>query len=229
MGNGVRSGTGTADDPFVISGWDIDARTADGISLSNLRSHVVVRGNAIHDGLSSSGRYVYSGIVVQDCGNVTSEGNELFQNYDGIFLRERATALVRENRIDDARNSAIESYDSDGPILANEINRAGGAAIAWSAPAVSDRSASIRGNSVDGAQVGIHVRGGRDHVVVGNEVARATAQGIFLEATQGTSAIRDSLVERSGTGVEVAGAPSSVSTLTATRNKVGFAVDDSAR
>jgi hypothetical protein len=34
--NGVTSGSGTANDPFVIQGWSIDASTADGIVIRNI-------------------------------------------------------------------------------------------------------------------------------------------------------------------------------------------------
>src|SRR5213596_2393856 len=52
--NGVRSGTGIATDPYVISDWDIDASTStfgSGILMRHTTAHFVIRNVYVHSGL----------------------------------------------------------------------------------------------------------------------------------------------------------------------------------
>jgi len=53
--NGVVSGEGTEGDPFVISGWDIDASTAHGIHIKNSNVYFVIMDCIVHDGLDGAG------------------------------------------------------------------------------------------------------------------------------------------------------------------------------
>ncbi|HVL87842.1 MAG TPA: right-handed parallel beta-helix repeat-containing protein [Candidatus Thermoplasmatota archaeon] len=229
VGNGVRRGSGTASDPYVIEGWDIDASSQDGILLSGVTRHVVIRNNRIANGLESAGRYVYSGIVVQNSGNVTIEGNDIENCYDGIFLRERVRARVEGNRVDTVRNAGIESWASEATLLGNDIRRSDRAGVAWAAEPTSPLSASVRGNVLADVEVGIHVRGGRDHVVEGNRVSRAVAQALLVETAQGTSLLGSNLADGSATGVEVSAARADVRDNVLARNALGLLADGGVR
>jgi hypothetical protein len=76
--NGVLKGTGTANDPYIISGWDINTNDTIGIRIMNTRSYFVIRDCYIH------GNHSRPGIVL---GNVTSGrivSNFICDNNDGI-------------------------------------------------------------------------------------------------------------------------------------------------
>lgn len=224
-GNGVRSGSGTADDPFVISGWEIDARTQDGILIANVDAHLVIRGNRIHSGLQSEGRYFYSGVVLQNVLNATIQGNRFDDDFDGVFLRERVNVRIAENEIDGSRNAGVEAWDSNVTLVSNEIRRTDGVGILWNAALSGRETLSARGNRVEDAGQGVVVRGGRDHVFEGNRVSRAAGQAVLLAAP---GLVSDNLLEASGTGLDVEGKASVQGNVLA-RNGHGLVVQGETR
>ena len=58
--NGVVAGSGTAEDPYVIENWAIDASGAHGIHIKNTTSYFVVR-----NCLVENGSYFYNGIFYE--------------------------------------------------------------------------------------------------------------------------------------------------------------------
>src|SRR5256712_10039676 len=63
-GNGVISGRGTAKDPYVISGWDINASASDGIAIRKTTAYFVIRQSYIHGGWFYTN--YYPGIAVSN-------------------------------------------------------------------------------------------------------------------------------------------------------------------
>lgn len=93
--NGVRSGSGTADDPYVISDWCIlsEGDADDGINLHATDAHVVVRDNVVVD-------FDRSNIRVGSH-NVTVENNTVKLGNLGIQIRpETRNATVVGNQIE---------------------------------------------------------------------------------------------------------------------------------
>src|SRR3990172_2025919 len=66
--NGVISGSGTWDDPYVVAGWEIDTSTAEGIYIINTNAHFVIRDCHIR----STGN---SGVFLQGVRNGVVENN----------------------------------------------------------------------------------------------------------------------------------------------------------
>ncbi len=52
--NGVTGGNGTASDPYIIEGWEIDASASNGIDISNTDAFFVVRNIYVHSVLSTT-------------------------------------------------------------------------------------------------------------------------------------------------------------------------------
>lgn len=80
-GNGVSSGSGTVEDPYIIEGWDISANNAHKIEIRNTSVYFILRNCHVHgEDDDTHGIYLYSvqyGII----NNITSYGNKL-----GILL-----------------------------------------------------------------------------------------------------------------------------------------------
>ena len=78
--NGVTSGNGTQDDPYIIENWDINAGTGTnaGIEIRDTDVYFIIRNCTIHDGYSNStdGIYFY---------NVTNGGIEIVTSYNNSF------------------------------------------------------------------------------------------------------------------------------------------------
>ena len=71
--NGVASGSGSVSDPFIISGWDINASSANGIEIIGTDAHFVIRDCNIYDGVMG---YAY-GISLEGVVNGTVTSNIL--------------------------------------------------------------------------------------------------------------------------------------------------------
>lgn len=127
--NGVVAGSGTADDPYVIEGWQIDAGYHDyGIRIHRTTRAFVIR-NVEISGAAKAGIYlshVTRGIV-QDCNlsgnwigitlNFASfnriTGCRLSSNVEGIHLRFSNDNQILSNTIDGNEYAAIWLYTSN--------------------------------------------------------------------------------------------------------------------
>jgi hypothetical protein len=72
--NGVSGGSGTADDPFIISGWEINASTQAGIQIVGTSKHLTIDQVKIHGNGSQNGVWLQSsfnvsviGSTIRDC------------------------------------------------------------------------------------------------------------------------------------------------------------------
>ncbi len=122
--NGVVSGSGTATDPYVIEGWDIDASISDGIVLRNTTAPLVVREVTVHSGgLGHNGMVLEnatsvsvgnatlsfdaSGIVVRSCRDIALTGNAVTRNtWDGIAILDSRTIRLNGNNVTYNRDGA---------------------------------------------------------------------------------------------------------------------------
>jgi parallel beta-helix repeat protein len=113
-GNGVVSGSGTIDDPFIIEGWGIDASGAKGIDIENTDAYFTVRDCYVHDGGSG-----YVGIYLYNCVNGILSDNTCANNYDGIYLEESSGNTVSYNDCSFNSRHGIVLYSSSDSIISN--------------------------------------------------------------------------------------------------------------
>ncbi len=90
--NGVILGDGTLDNPYTISGWEINASAADGIFIRNSDVYFLIENCYIHDGKSE-----YCGIVLKNA--VNGEINRINSNINrkGIDLRDNCKKISISN------------------------------------------------------------------------------------------------------------------------------------
>ena len=96
-GNGVISGRGTAKDPYVISGWDINASASDGIAIRNTTAYFVIRQSYIHGG----GFYTnyYRGIAFSNVAHGSVEDATVSQTYAGLWLDSSSDIAVSTSQL----------------------------------------------------------------------------------------------------------------------------------
>jgi parallel beta-helix repeat protein len=113
--NGVVGGNGTYDNPYVISGWDIDISglvpggdvTTGAIQIGNTRAYLVIRDMKIHgdfEPVETNGTTGYTGnpaITIYFGANVRIENCVLFGTTDGIQLTGMANVVIKGNTITD--------------------------------------------------------------------------------------------------------------------------------
>jgi len=81
--NGVTAGDGSLSNPYVISGWEVDASTAStaGISISNTKAYFIVRNTYVHSGSSGDN----CGFELFNCTHVRIENCTANSCRQGIF------------------------------------------------------------------------------------------------------------------------------------------------
>jgi basic membrane protein A len=103
--NGVVAGSGTAEDPYIIEGWDIDASTADGIRIRNTTAYFIIRNVYVHDGY-----YPYRGVVLEYVTNGKIDNVASRNNHGGIFL-------IRSNNVIITNSTLVNNSDGIGFFL----------------------------------------------------------------------------------------------------------------
>ena len=75
-------GLGTADDPYIIENWDINASSANGIYIENTTAYFVIRNCYVHDGRA----HEFYGIKLDNVINGRLENNTCENDYFGICI-----------------------------------------------------------------------------------------------------------------------------------------------
>lgn len=168
--NGVLSGSGTLDDPYVIAGWTIQTETGFGIRVQGTTAYFVIRdcrfeGRRLH-GTGILFREV-SGACVQGCVFVGLE--------TGVFLYQTSEAWVKEGVFLECRRG-VEAIESGEAIVAHcafEEARERGVFL-W-----RSHAATVVGNVFIGCHNGIYMDSCHRGRLKENHVGGAD-RGIFL-------------------------------------------------
>jgi len=175
--NGVTSGSGTAEDPYILENWDISTANAHGIEIRNSSAYFVIRNCHVHDGMVG-GHY---GIYFNDVTNGKVENSIAENNSSGIYLYRSNNNIIinstMQNNVIDiefyfSSYNLIENCTSDtriGPYSNNNTitNCTGGVRCS------SDSEVTIHGSNLTiGLDIGLTRSGvveelkdlkGRDH------------------------------------------------------------------
>ncbi|HUT86663.1 MAG TPA: right-handed parallel beta-helix repeat-containing protein, partial [Candidatus Heimdallarchaeota archaeon] len=93
--NGVVSGSGTTEDPYLIAGWEIDvpADTRYGIKVENTSAHFVIRGVILRDAGDLQGAAIRLGFVSA----ATIEDTTIANSINGIEMSSCTDVTLRHN------------------------------------------------------------------------------------------------------------------------------------
>jgi parallel beta-helix repeat protein len=134
--NGVRSGSGTAEDPYLIENWTIDASENHGIWVENTTKHFVVRNSLIENG--SLGGVRLENVINGMIENVTCKGNLqgiylfsssdtmisntiLENNFFGIFLHGSDNITLSGNTVENSYLGSIYILESTSVTMNNNL------------------------------------------------------------------------------------------------------------
>jgi len=114
--NGVTGGSGTQDDPYIISGWSIDDPSTDyGIYIDHTTSYFIIRGCVIE-------RARNAGIYLNSVENGRIEGCELSLNGIGIHLLNSKHITVTKNALfDNHYGIVMEANARDNVVFENSF------------------------------------------------------------------------------------------------------------
>ena len=98
LSNGVVQGSGSFQDPYVISGWDINSSSANGIDVRNTNAAFVIRNVSIHSRTSA-----YIGVRLDHTNHATLANSTIHGNSEGV------QAIYSNNTIIDGNDVSSNS------------------------------------------------------------------------------------------------------------------------
>jgi len=152
--NGVTSGSGTANDPYIIENWAINASGTHGITIQSTTAYFIIRNCLVKNGGDS-----YNGIYLNHVINGRIENNRCNNNSYGIRLYVSSNNTVTNNICENNTNSGI---------------------YLW----ISSNYNTLTGNICENnSQHGISLRSSSYDTLIGNTCENNIWYGIYLGAS----------------------------------------------
>jgi len=108
------SGDGTAGNPYIIQGYDINAASANGTSIQNTNVYFIVRDCYVH-----GGGLAYNGIYLNNSANGTLINNTYSNNWYGIYLHSSSSNTLSNNTCPDNQYGIYLDSSSDNTLINN--------------------------------------------------------------------------------------------------------------
>lgn len=217
--NGVVAGTGSAADPYVLEGWDIDVAFPAGIEVRNTRAHFLIRNSAVHSGAGYPGLRLVNvwngrienvtfrdnapGIHIEESQDLTFVRNTLAANFDDVIVLTTTNTTFSEGLHAGASGSGF--YIRDGVNVTLSGNRMDGARETIGVEGIVSRSSRVRveNNWLRGAS-GLAIDGWRvdGFEVLNNTISQSEAglRAMYATAVE----MRNNVIEASRDALEVA-------------------------
>ncbi len=200
--NGVVGGSGTEDDPYRISGWQIDASgNGYAIYISNTNAYFRIENCLIENAEFGFGTYnVGAGIYLNNVKNgiisgVTSRNNDRY----GVYVKNSENVKVLESTIT-SNPYGIYSIDSSNiEISENDIEGEQSQGIYLN----DNDNAYVANNTIRNASnYGIELNSVKYSHLYGNEMIN-TSTGIYVERSIYTNKIEESDISQGDTGIKL--------------------------
>jgi len=205
--NGVTGGLGTADDPYVISGWDIRVSSAarHGLKIENTTAYVRIVGVTIQGPMDPNGSAVRLGFVsnvtIDGCVfSGTANGIEIASSYD-VVMRQTVIQSVRRGievtgaSLDEYRHDIDTSNDLNGSPIRYLVDRNGETISGLETSnlyVVGSRNMTISDNILSEGD-GIQLMFVQDSTVSGNVLYRGGWNGIYLYRSDNNALVENEL------------------------------------
>ncbi len=175
--NGVVGGNGTRDDPYIISGWKIDAHGSNyGIYIGNVSKYFIIENCSIYNltsyGFEYPDTYYGGAIILYNSENGILENNSLYEDYSvGIMIAGSMYISIKDNEI----NNSLEAIDIingyNNTVEGNEIHQ-NGDTIKLSLQ--SSNNEIINNNITDNSGFGITLDSGTNNIIANNVIENNT-------------------------------------------------------
>lgn len=194
--NGVTSGSGTSQDPYVISGWDISAAEADAIYVTATTASFVVRDVYLHSGLLKQTWPPGRGVVFDSMANGRVENATFSYNWVDVDASHSTGIVLSGNRFNGS-NYGIHYQDTPGILLTGNV------IVNATTGVEGTGSATIVNNRITGGDTGMYLVDDQG-TITSNRVEYATTGMEILGANTVASVFGNNL-SRDGTGIHVWG------------------------
>jgi len=172
--NGVIDGSGTASDPYIIAGWEIDASIASGIKVEHANAYFIIKDIYVHSG--SSGHNL--GIDLFMCDHATIENCTAVDCGMGIFAANSGNITI---------SNCYAAYNVDAGIFVEMCNF----------------NTKITNNEACHNLNGIYNNDAWDTLISGNKVHNNSQYGIVMTVGSFSVRATDNDVVDNGAGITV--------------------------
>jgi parallel beta-helix repeat protein len=186
--NGVTSGSGTENNPYIIEGWDINASSANGIEIRNTTAYFVIRNCYVHNGGDR-------GIWFFNVKNGKIDNNLFENNSSGIYLMISDNNLISSNLVGNSEYG-IWIYRSDNNLISNNVAENSNYGILLYANSSYNL---ISNDTVDNNVHGINLSESDNNLISSNTVENNEI-GILLHSS-GNNFVSKNIVMNNGSGI----------------------------
>jgi parallel beta-helix repeat protein len=215
----VRSGSGTATDPYIISDWMVNSTNGNGISIWGTDAHFVIARVDLLSNSSDSGVYIsdaQNGIIENSqvrgwwfgaylfrSASMEFINNTISENEYGIQLEASSNNQVLNNRIEENRELGIFLRGSNNILRNNTVIRNGWGGINVDGTSGFANANVIESNVVsDNAVFGIGLWVAANNVFRSNTVMHNQVVGIMLTDHSTKNLVEANTVSKnSGSGI----------------------------
>lgn len=173
--NGVVSGSGSQDDPYIIEGWEIDATDSRyGIYIAHIDKYFIIRNCKVYGADEV-------GIHLDQVRNGKIENCEILDNAEGLLLKHSSNNVLEANISKDNRGSEI--------LYGNGISLR------------DSHENTLVDNATEGNEFGIVLLGSTRNVLKNNVVVRSDVTGILLQDSSNDNLLKGNLAEKNNYGI----------------------------
>ncbi|MBU4144229.1 MAG: right-handed parallel beta-helix repeat-containing protein [Candidatus Thermoplasmatota archaeon] len=183
--NGVTGGNGSADNPFIINGWEIDTTgEAYGILVQDTTLHFVIMNCLIF------GNTTGNGIMISNAPNGVVRSNELHTLSNAIYVEDTTEFMISYNDIQVGGMGIYLLNSDNGTILFNVVN--GGI---YGIYLDDSHSCELLLNYITGTlQAGIYIMKSDWNVVENNNITGNAGNGTLLQQSNNCTIFLNTLV-----------------------------------
>jgi PKD repeat protein len=204
--NGVKGGNGNPENPYIIEGWEIDTKAADGIKIKNTTAHFIIENCRL------SGSKSHNGITFKNVTNGRIESVVFHNNSNGIYFIEASYNKIKSAFVQNNSNVGISLKGSSNNNIENSmiINNSYGIYIeeAWISGDPISYIVSSTNNRIENCEllnnsIGIKLFSGTSYTHINNSyVSQSNNTGISASSSTSTDTIIcNSTISRNKRGI----------------------------
>lgn len=216
--NGVVAGSGTAGDPYVIEGWDINAREAIGIEIKNTSAHFIIRDCSVHGVGTYIGIYFYN-VKNGKIKNVVSDNN-----FHGIHFYDSSNNLIQNCVSENNVGKGIWLWHSPNNLIENCIARNNNYEDVhlWS----SDNN-RVENCTLESNDHGVTIYSSKNNVIT-NCLVRTNNFGVYVQSSN-SNVVTDCIIENNNFGIAIVSTSNNnlITNCTLENNELGSKISDS--
>ena len=189
--NGVVGGNGTALDPYVIEGWDIDASATDGISIRNTTATFVIRGSLIH---GAGYNFYYDGVRFTNVLHGSVENTTLTRTYAGLGVDRSADIRLASSATGPGTGIGVYATDSSDLLITSSNLSDDDLGIS----AFTSRGITVLNSTLARDRYGLDFYECSDIVVNGNSVTAMSWLGVVFDAGGENVSVSNNTIQDTG-------------------------------